>query len=351
MSEKREYYPFARRDRDCFEGLEAYKNGTRFDLHNSQIELEYVTPQGDLFADLASESFESETGVSIYSDRGLKTRIGDVYESMVHGFYGGFTHRKITPPEIPNGFPIPDVVDYQTQNAHEVKASETGSSIKVCGFQLLSYLEHLWLQEKKYVEHRFNFKYELFRHGVGGAIKQHRVDTTQAFASEFAVQTRAHISLPLSLMFRVITHPLGRIYRLSDREDHYAGISILNASVVNALLSDPKKTLENTFEINPQRYEIQKGYVEGLCISDCAVKPFPSLRITERNPDNFRREVVRELEALVELNDESFKDKRSNLQEYSKRPLFPLFKIRDFDLLALKREDLKVRKKQFEVPF
>jgi hypothetical protein len=223
---------------------------------------------------------------------GLRVRLGRFFEILAQGIYGGKIGDFYELSEL-NGQNIkrtePDITHQKINILREVKATHIRNSLKLIDEQMDNYFS---LQFKKLHSKPPLIRFEIFRHNLKGLLGYE--SQLEGMISKLAEGTRAMISLPFSVMYRI--YKAGIPFTGRYKGETFDNSTLFHASGLNYLLAEPEETLEK-LKIDLEFFEFEKRrFPDDVTVNERKIVPFPVLIITEKDPEKLRflRKIIAE---------------------------------------------------------
>jgi len=215
-----------------------------------------------------------------------KLSMGFFYElvtAMLHG--GTLSGHLITAGDPGVDHVCPDVVSEGA--VIEAKACLAGHSILLWDEQVAGY-------EARQADAPWaDVRFVIYRHRFRGIGKFR--GTERRIFERLAVETYAAISLPIALVSRLHGPDIydGWTRRYDEGHSSYSGCTILNSSLMNALLFDPEKTIAEIGCLGVQ-FKAKTLAVPSLSIDGIKTEPFPMTIIKEVSANEISKEEAEE---------------------------------------------------------
>lgn len=205
--------------------------------------------------------------------------LGDFYEFMTAGFYGGVVRRNI---DVGNSAYVePDVLNEETKQGFESKATHTSESLKLDDHQIQRYCR---LQRHL---RDYQFSFAVYRHCLG-SLKDYEKENLFEVLSD---KTLGAIVLPLSMVLQINQHrENGLVYRYEG--DKWCNTTAVRSHTLNRFFGDLRKGSErevvNELGLNPGDYEF-KRLMSPLYfhIKGSKIKQFPIIHISDKDPEKW----------------------------------------------------------------
>jgi len=246
-----------------------------FDAPNLEIKNKNLTyPTTELQLSLPGLEFDRRGGLNV--------RLGRFFEILAQGVYGGkigdFYEFNELNGEIKRS--EPDITHKKINILREVKATYIKNSLQLRDKQMEKYFS---LQFEDLFSTPPVIRFEIFRHNVKGPLNIFNENGLEGVIKELTEGTRAMISFPFSIMYRIYKANLpftgrckGEIFYNSTR---------FYASGLNYLLAEPEETFKK-LKINPEFFEFEKKrFPDDVMLNEKGVTPFPILIINEKNSE------------------------------------------------------------------
>ena len=125
-------------------------------------------------------------------------------------------------------------------------------------------------------------RFEIFRHNVKGLLDIFNEDGLEGVVMELTEGTKAMISFPFSVMYRIYQAKIPFTARY-EGETYYKSTNF-HASGLNYLLAEPEETFKK-LNLDPEFFKFQKkSFPWNVTINKRRITPFPVLVIDEKDP-------------------------------------------------------------------
>jgi len=246
-----------------------------------------------------------ETGHSVdsnqisleYGNRQIRDKnrqiLGDFYEFLTAGIYGGVIRRNV---EVTKSVYIePDVLNDETKQGFESKAVNSSESLKLDDRQIQRYHKlQFYMQE-------YDFYFVVYRHSLKG-LNNYEQENIFSVLSD---RTFGSIVIPLSLVTHM--HALRDndfIYRYEGEK--WCHTTAVRSHVLNRFFGDltrgSEKEIVQELGANPKEYEFFRLMSPlDFLIKGNRIKPFPVMFISDKNPGKWidyfleRRQIQEEI--------------------------------------------------------
>jgi len=228
--------------------------------------------------------------------------MGLFYECMTRALYGGKLNDLDYEVNWRNGERVsgtvrPDIINHKDGIAQDSKACCSGSE---CVISLKQFEGYRFLQSSN---PDFQYLFPIYRHGLKG-IKSAPTEgfTEKGIVLELARKTFHSVVLPLSVLIKMKEIPyVGglNISRITETKNWRTSLN-LKSSVINRFLFDPKGVL-GIIGLNSEEFEIQRyRSPEELKICGVRIRPFPILRILNRDNSGWAEKFIFDYERELE---------------------------------------------------
>lgn len=228
---------------------------------------------------IQGELFESTFHGKGQINYGFRKRIGDFYEILTAGIYGGrwVGTLNISPEE--NGLFQPDVI---TENKIiESKSVCWKETLKLTDYQVDKYL----LEQCNNNQNKIFFavyKYKLRNPLI--YFKAFKKNVLEKIVETLSSETAFMMFLPFSVVYNLHDPSLvNPEYKSRYENEHWDILSRFNSTGIKKMLQFPEEVL-TSYNLNPKDYSIIKTRLpEGVTMNQYPVKSFPILFIEDKN--------------------------------------------------------------------
>ena len=205
--------------------------------------------------------------------------LGDFYEFMTAGFYGGVIRRNIEVAK--SAYVEPDVLNRETRQGFESKACHTSESLKLDDHQIQRYcrLQHL-MQD-------YDFYFTVYKHSLKSLMNYEQENLFPALSDK----TIGSIVLPLSLVLQMNRSRDNEIVYRYDG-DKWCHTTAIRSHTLNRFFGDSTKRSEETvveeFGLDPDDYCFQRLRSPlAFSVKGNRIKYFPVMFISDKNHEKW----------------------------------------------------------------
>jgi hypothetical protein len=219
--------------------------------------------------------------------------LGDFYEFMTAGIYGGIIRQNICTTS--SAYVEPDVLNKETRQGFESKACHCSELLKLNDHQVQRY------QGLQFLMQDYSFYFAVYKHSLTG-LNDYEEETLFLGLSD---KTLCSVVIPLSLVLDMhCTRDENLVYRY-DGDKWYPNTAI-RSRTLNKFFGDLRKGSESEIvrEIgaNPKDYTFRRLMSPiNFFIKGNRIKPFPVMFISDRNHEEWLRKFLETYEIQKEI--------------------------------------------------
>jgi len=246
-------------------------------------------------------------------DYGFRTRIGNFYEILTTGIFGGRWVGTQNASQNENETFQPDVI---TQDKIiESKSVCWKETLKLTDFQIDKYLVHQCDGSKPNKIFFAVYKYKLRNPLI--YFKQFKKNVLEEMVKTLSQETAFMMFLPFSVVSNLHNPDLANSeFKSRYEKGNFDPISRFNSTGIKRMLQFPEEVLES-YSLNPDDYLIKKTrFPREVKMNQYAIKPFPILFIEDKNHKKWLETFKKDnLERVLIIKKEDNKKKDYLLRE------------------------------------
>jgi hypothetical protein len=229
---------------------------------------------------IQNDLFESIYLHSPQVNYGYRKRIGDFYEILTTGIFGGQWVGTQNVSNEENGCFQPDVIS--SNKIIESKSVCWKETLKLTDFQIDQYLFHQCDGSKP-----DKIFFAIYKYGLRNPLihfKTFKQNILEQIVSSLSQETSFMLFLPFSVIFSLHDPEiLCSEFKSRYERGNFDPLSRFNSTGLKKMLQSPEEVLIS-YNLNPNNYLIRKTRLPfGMTINNNPIKPFPVLYIEDKN--------------------------------------------------------------------
>jgi len=243
-------------------------------------------------------------------------KIGDYFEFLVQGIYGGMLREQYYPNE--NNLLIePDLINISHKNIFESKSVFAGEVLKIEDFQLAKYIYLQKVFKNKESNKYPIITYEISKHRVSKLSARFKNKPLEFFVGECSKNILSYISLPLSVISKIHLSEKDKNFISRGGENWHSTYTSLTSTGLNLFIAYPEEALSR-IKLNPEDYIIKKRkFPKTITMNSKNINSFPVLIIRDKYHEKWAQKFMEEegKEYVRKIEEELLKLQRNSYEE------------------------------------